>query len=277
MEFARPIEVNLDDARPSFFDLLAKSNFDNLLQPLIEPFLAPQFPSAHERIYFAVKAVIDLAMISGFGGITSEVFYGLERHVTSHKSVLYLVTLLECHLFPLIKSNAHFQSFFPKSLIKLLKCLDVLVKLAYITGDTKSFSLLHFITGITFKHSSTTLYDRTDTLGKIVKYFMISGQLVVYLIQSGFFDRIKSRNQIKNRNIPSIAPDVSDLALKADPHGFPVPPRAGICPVCSEEWKNPVALSSGYIYCQKCIKSDMSLCPVTRLKISGIIPLFLQY
>lgn len=214
-----------------------------------------------------------MGMIAGFGGIASEVFYGLERNVTHSNSILYLVTLLECHLFPLLKSHV---SLVPKSLIKLLKFLDVLVKLAYITGDTKSFSLLHFITGITYKHSSTTLYDRTDVLGKIVKSFMIGGQLAVYLIQSGVFDRLKASNKFKNQAISSVAPDISELTPKAHPNGFPVPPRAGICPLCSSEWKNPVALSSGYIYCQKCIKSDMSHCPVTRIKISRVIPLFLQ-
>lgn len=278
MEFARPLDGNLEDPQPSFFDLLAQSNFDRLLQPLFEPVLAPQFPSTHRKIFYTLKAAVDLGMVAGFGGIASEVFYGLERHASSNKNILlYLVTLLECHLFPLLKTNSRIASLVPQSLGKILKFLDVLVKLAYITGDTKSFSLLHFITGITYKHSSTTIYNRTDALGKIAKSILISGQLLVYLIQSGVFDKLKARNhRFKNQVISSVAPDIEELTPKPHPHGYPAPPRAGICPLCSSEWNNPVVLSSGYIFCQKCIKSDLQYCPVTRLKISRIVPLFLQ-
>ena len=48
----------------------------------------------------------------------------------------------------------------PDTLKKILKLLDVLVKLAYITSDSKSFSLIHFVTGIYYEHSSTDVYER---------------------------------------------------------------------------------------------------------------------
>lgn len=271
MEFARPID-SVNEAQPSFFDLIAKSNFDNLLTQLIKP----QIPSTRANfIFYGVKAAVDLGMLASFGGIASEVVYGLER--TSKRNwLLYLVTLLENHLIPLFFETVNLPlSLVPEPLKKLAKFLDILVKLAYITTDCKSFSLLHFLTGIIYKHSTTDIYERTDFLGRLVKSILIGGQLGIFLIQSGVFDKLKNRgNQII---VPSTAPDISKLIPKPHPQGYPVPQRAGICPLCLETWKDPVVISSGYVYCQKCIKNNKTTtsCPVTRTPINHFIPLFL--
>lgn len=270
MEFVRPID-SVNEPQPSFFDLLAKSNFDNLLTQMIKP----QIPGSKANfIFYGVKAAVDLGMLASFGGIASEVVYGLER--TSKwklKWSLYLVTLLENHLIPLLFETVKVPPL-PEPLKKLTRLLDILVKLAYITTDCKSFSLLHFLTGIIYKHSTTDIYERTDFWGRLVKSILIGGQLGIFLIQSGVFDKFKNRgNQVI---VPSTAPDISKLIPKPHPKGYPVPQRAGICPLCLETWKDPVVISSGYVYCQKCIKNNKATCcPVTRTPIHHLILLFL--
>lgn len=269
MEFARPIDSNV--IQPSFFDLLSQSNFESLLLSLFEPSIIHNLKYG-KALFYGVKAVIDLAMVAGFGGITSEVIYGLERahrlgkHNKIGKSIIHLVTLLECHLIPFLNLKL------PDTLKKILKLLDVLVKLAYITSDSKSFSLLHLITGIYYEHSSTDVYERQDPLGKIIKTVLIGGQLAVYLIQSGVFEKLKSSPTPQTSIEP---PEMSKLIPQSDPNGFPVPKRAGICPCCLNPWKDPVVIPSGYIYCSKCIKNYTS-CPITKTFISHFIPLFLQ-
>lgn len=278
MEFVRPIDsvVNDEAEQPSFFDLLAQSSFEKLLPPLVKPSLSTIFPLKADLIFYGVKAAIDLGMMANFGGITSEVVYGLERTRSSKKWLLYIVTFLENHLIPFLSETGRltrFTSVIPESLKKLAKLLDALIKLAYITSDCKSFSLLHFITRITYKHSSTDIYERSDLLGRLVKTILIGGQLGIYLVQSGVFEKL--RNPTNQFIIPSTAPDIYKLVPKPHPEGYPLPQRAGICPICLEAWKNPVALSSGVVYCRKCVKSDCRTCPVTRIAVSHFIPLFL--
>ena len=267
MEFARPIDSVNNETQPSFFDLLAQSNFDNLLTQFLKPQI---IHSKANFIFYGVKAAVDLGMLASFGGIASEVVYGLER-TGKRKWLVYLVTLIENHLFPLLANN-----FLPSPLKKLTKLLDILVKLAYITSDCKSFTLLHFLTGTIYKHNSTDIYERTDFWGRVVKSILISGQLGIFLIQSGVFEKLKIRsNQV---SIPSTAPDIFKLIPVPHPEGYPVPQRAGICPLCLETWKNPIIISSGYVYCQKCIKSEKGnwkSCPVTRTPINHLIPLYL--
>lgn len=261
MEFARPVDTKL--VQPSFFDLLAQSNFESLFFSLFQPLLRP-------APFYAVKAAIDLGMVAGFGGITSEVIYGLERaHRLGNQSkkgklIVYLVTFLECHLIPFLKLKL------PEPIGKIVKFFDVLVKLAYITSDSKSFSLLHLLTGISYQHSNNDIYERQDALGKIIKTVLIAGQLTVYLIQSGVFDKLKSPSQT-----PQNSPEISKLIPQPHPNGFPVPKRAGICPCCLNSWKDPIVISSGYIYCSKCIKSYKT-CPITKSPVNHFIPLFLQ-
>lgn len=273
MEFARPIDSVNNEPQPSFFDLLAQSNFDKLLTQFLKP---QNNYSKANFIFYGVKAAVDLGMLAGFGGIASEVVYGLER-TGKRKWLLYLVTLIEIHLVPLLSETVNFPSFIPEPLKKLTKLLDILVKLAYITSDCKSFTLIHFLTGTIYKHNLTDIYERTDFWGRVVKSILISGQLGIFLIQSGVFEKLKNRS--KQISIPSTTPDISKLIPKPHPEGYPVPQRAGICPLCLETWKNPVVVSSGYVYCQKCIKSDngdlKSCCPVTRTPINHLIPLFL--
>lgn len=261
MEFARPVDTKL--VQPSFFDLLAQSNFESLLFSLFQPLLRP-------AQFYGLKAAIDLGMVAGFGGITSEVIYGLERaHRLGNQSktgklIVYLVTLLECHLVPFLKLKL------PEPLRKIVKFLDVFVKLAYVTSDSKSFSLLHLLTGISYQHSNNDIYERQDTLGKIIKTVLIVGQLAVYLIQSGVLEKLKSPSQTQ----PNL-PEISKLIPQPHPNGFPVPKCAGICPCCLNSWKDPIVISSGFIYCSKCIKS-YETCPITQSPISHFIPLFLQ-
>lgn len=273
MEFARPIDSVDDTQSPSFFDLLAQNNFENLLVQLIKPsFINSKTKTA---FFYGFKAAIDLGMLAGFGGIASEVVYGLER-TSRRKWLLYLVTLIETHLIPFLSEIKSLPFKIPESLKKLTKLLDVIVKLAYITSDCKSFSLLHFLTGIIYKHSSTDVYERNDIPSRIVKTILITGQLAIFLLQSGVFDKLK--NPVNRIVIPSTPPNISQLLPKPHPQGYPVPQRAGICPLCLESWKNPVALSSGFVYCQKCIKNDKTnwkICPVTRTPIHHFIPLFL--
>lgn len=270
MEFARPID-SVNEIQPSFFDLLAQSNFDNLLTQLIKP----KIPNL---IFYSVKAAVDLGMLAGFGGITSEVVYGLERSC-KRKWLLYLVTFLEKHFIPFLSETVNISTFIPAKLLNPLKkltvLLDILVKLAYITADCKSFSLLHFSTGIVYKHTSTEIYERTDFSGRLVKSILVASQLGIFLYQSGVFEKLKHRrDQVV---LPSTAPDISKLIPKAHPEGFPPPQRAGICPLCLESWKNPVLLSSsGYVYCHACIiKNDWKYCPITKTPIKKLIPLFL--
>lgn len=264
MEFARPIDSSTNSLQPSFFDLLSQSNFESLLHSLFQPLLRP-------AQFYGVKAVLDLGMVAGFGGTGSEVIYGLERaHRLGNRSktgrvVVYLVTLLECHLIPFLKLKL------PEPLRRIAKFLDVLVKLAYITSDSKSFTLLHLLTGVSYQHASTDIYERQDALGKIVKTILVGGQLAVYLIQSGVFEKLKSPSVPNSRE----SPEISKLIPQPHPNGFPVPKRAGICPCCLNSWKDPVVISSGYIYCSRCIKSYKT-CPITRSPISHFIPLFLQ-
>ena len=269
MEFARPIDSSTNLIQPSFFDLLSQSNFESLLYSLFEPLVSN---SKHGRaLFYSGKAVLDLLMVAGFGGITSEVIYGLERVGSRNKTgklIIYLVTLLECHLSPFLKLKL------PGKLGKIVKFLDILVKLAYITSDSSSFNLLHFITGISYQHSRTDVYERQDTLGKIIKMLLIGGQLTVYLIQSGVFERMKSSPSPSSPS-NSHPPEIAKLIPRPDPNGFPVPKRAGICPCCLNSWRNPIVISSGYIYCSNCIK-NYKTCPVTKASISHFIPLFLQ-
>lgn len=255
MEFARPVDSS-SSIQPSFFDLLSQSNFESLLQTLLP----------HRPLFHALKVAVDLAMVAGFGGITSEVIYGLERRSPKGKLMVYLVTLVECHLVPFFK----FKLKLPEPLNKIVKLLDLLVKLAYITSDSKSFSLLHLLTGISFHHTSVDVYERQDTLGKIIKTILIGGQLAVYLLQSGVFEKLKSPIGLSN----PAPPEISKLIPQPHPNGFPIPKRAGICPCCLNSWKDPIVISSGYIFCSKCIKSYKT-CPVTRLPISHLVPLFL--
>lgn len=274
MEFARPIDSSTNLIQPSFFDLLSQSNFESLIYSLFEPPIALLQASDNRRaLFYGVKAMIDLGMVAGFGGITSEVIYGLERahrlgaHNKIGKTIIYLVTLLECHLVPFLKLKL------PQPLKKIVKFLDLLIKLAYITSDSKSFSLLHFLTGISYQHSGTDVYEQQETFGKIIKTLLIGGQLAVYLIQSGVLEKLKSPSQTSPNSIEP--PEISKLIPQPHPKGFPTPKRAGICPCCLESWKDPVVISSGYIYCSKCIKSYKS-CPVTKTPIFHFIPLFLQ-
>jgi hypothetical protein len=273
MEFARPID-HVNETRPSFFDLLAKSNFDNLLTQLLKP----QIPESRANfIFYGVKAAVDLGMLASFGGTASEVVYGLER-TNKRKWLLYFVTLLENHLIPLLSDTSNVSNSFTlltgPPFKKFTRLLDILVKLAYITADCKSFSLLHFLTGTFYKHSTTDIYERTDFWGRLVKSILIGGQLGIFLIQSGVFDKLKNRgNQIF---VPSTAPDISKLIPKPHPEGYPPPQRAGICPLCLETWANPVVITSGYVYCRKCIKNIKgNTCPITRTPINHLIPLFL--
>ena len=177
MEFARPIDSSTNLVQPSFFDLLSQSHFESLLHSLFEPL-------RHRRtLFYGIKAVIDLGMVAGFGGITTEVIYGLERVNRLGKQsrtgtlIIYLVTLIECHLIPVLNLKL------PKPLKKIVQFLDVLVKLAYITSDSKSFSLLHFLTGISYEHSRTDVYERHDILGKIIKTILIQGYFLVSTFQ----------------------------------------------------------------------------------------------
>lgn len=276
MEFARPIDSGAS-IRPSFFDLLAKSNFESLLPPLFDPLLHTSSFKGR-LIFYGVKTGVDLGLLAGFGGTASEVFYGLER-TCKNKWLLYAVTLLESHIFPLLQHVKLSESF-----KKLVQVLDVLVKLAYICGDCKSFSLLHFISGINYRHARADVYERNDLSARLVRYFLISGQLVVYLVQSGLVEKLKlhfsqgeSFNYKDSNNaIPSTPPDISFLTPNPHPKGHPAPQRAGLCPICLDSWNDPVILNSGFVYCRKCIKEDCKQCPVTLLKLTSVTPIFLN-
>lgn len=283
MEFARPLDTD-SSLRPSFFDLLAKSNFESLLPPLFEPLLqtSRSADSSKSRLLFhAVKAIVDLSLLAGFGATASEVFYGLERSCR-RKWLLYAVTILETHLFPLFQQHKLAEKL-PRSLKKIVQILDVIVKLAYICGDCKSFSLLHFISGISYRHARVDVYERDDLFARLIRYFLITGQLTVYLVQSGFLDKLKqlflsdaSFRPSAIDSIPSAPPDISRLTPKPHPKGHPAPQRAGLCPICLNSWKDPVILNSGFVYCRKCFKVEWQQCPVTLIKLTSQTPIFLN-
>lgn len=263
MEFARPLDC--DVLQPSFFDLLSLQNFNQLLPALFEPFTRQ---NQRNKLIFAVgRAVVDLVMMAGFGGTATEVIYGLERVCKrpGSKWIIYLVTILESHLHhvPL-----------PSTFKRLLQFLDLGIKLSYITNDSKSFSLLHALTGIIYKHSSTDVYERRDPMGRIIKSLLVVGQLVVFLIQSGVLDRNKKQSIISSSSSPP--PQPSPLSLSPPPHpdGYPLPKRSGICPCCLEKFLEPVAVvSSGYVYCRRCLGRRVE-CPVTKIPINRIISLY---
>ena len=274
MEFARPIDTNFTDIQPSFFDLIAKGNFETLLPSLFEPLLAPKFPQHHKLVFYLGKAILDVAMVAGLGGTAGEVVYGLERSSKRGTLLVCLVTLLECHLLPFLSETTELFSSLPHSLRRLSQFLDLLVKVAYITSDCKSFSLLHFLTGISFKHSSTDIYERTDLLAKLIKTALIGGQLAVFLIQSGVLAKFKKGTTSSITS--STPPEITNLVPAPHPQGYPLPRRAGTCPCCTGDWKDPVVItSSGYVYCKKCL-INWKTCPVTRIPILNTISLFLN-
>lgn len=278
MEFARPVDLANGGIQPSFFDLLAQLNFDNILPALFSPIFG------NSSLFWTGKAVVDLAMLAGFKGTLSEVVYGLERKraVASarlrHNWIIYLSVLLESPLLtasiesiPLLKSID-----FRLPLKNILKSLDILTKLAYITGDCKSFSLLHLLLGVSYKHSSVDVYGRSDAVARIVKAVLVLGQLAVFSIQSGILEKIKSATRIPSSSLPQLPPNPSTLLPKAHPNGYPRPKRPGLCPCCLEKWKDPVVVgSSGIVYCKGCLEGKRE-CPVTKILISDLIPIFLN-
>jgi hypothetical protein len=223
---------------------------------------------------------MDLAMLAGFGGTTSEVFYGLER-TANQKWIIYLVTLIETHFIPLLDQSNSLISRLPKQFRKLVQILDVIVKLAYITGDCKSFSFLHLISGIQYRYSAFDVYERNDLSANLVKIFLIGGQLTIYLVQSGIFYKMQNRlfsnrHTIKFSASTPFPPDISSLTPKPHLHGHPAPQRAGICPICLDPWTEPIILDSGYIYCKKCLRTELLECPVTKITVSTYTPLYLS-
>lgn len=316
MEFARPID-SLTNPQPSFFDLLNQSNFEKLLIPL----LLPNFPN--RLTFFALKGLVDLVGIWKFGGVVSEIVYGIERgvrnqditsnsnsnsnstngnnNIHSHNQIshshghspliIYLVTCLECHIIPYFfsKQQQPYSLNIPHKavLTKIFKFLDVLVKICYITGDCQSFTLLHFLTGIVYKSSGRDIYERSDPVSRGVQWLILSGQLIVFLVQSGVIEKLKQKFvSVSNPDTAisafkytstSTTPESDhflSIAPKPHPKGFPIPLRAGLCPCCLNAWKDPVAVSTGFVYCKNCVKNSKT-CPITNIPISKIFPLFI--
>lgn len=273
MEFARPVDSNAEGAPPSVFDLMAQANLEKLL-----PSLFGSTGSINQSFLLqAGKAVLDVAMLAKFGGIASEVIYGLERRCTHNKTwILYAITLTECHIIPLLRTRF---ARIPAVLQRSLQILNAIVKILYISGDCRSFSLLHWLGGVFLRHSTTDIYERTDLASRGLKWLLVGSQLALFLFQSGVFDRLyKSPASIAQQTafMPSVPPNLALCLPKPHPNGLQLPPKSsGVCPACLESWREPMAVSTGVIYCRSCIEGKAK-CLVTLLPITHFIPLFLQ-
>ena len=131
------------------------------------------------------------------------------------------------------------------------------------------------------------IYERNDPISKVLKWLILSGQLTLFLIQSGVVEKFKQKfNSSKSGtngisafkySSTSTSPEPDHflkMAPKAHPNGFPIPLRAGLCPCCLNPWKDPVVVLTGFVYCRNCVK-DSRTCPVTNIPISSLFPLFI--
>lgn len=278
MEFARPID-SASTEQPTIFDVMAEKNAESLIKPLFDSFISEIFTTPlrwKSEMYYCGRAALDLFMLNSFQGTLTEVIYGIKRESNrgNRKIFVSFITILECHIIPYI---SHKVPKIPAKILKILGLMDAAIKLAYMTGDCKSFGLAHFLLGIVYRQNDFNWYDEEDFISKCIKWILLTGQFLLYLAQSGVFEKIK---QLRDRPLnqtsknTSTPPDMTKLCPPAHPNGCPVPLKAGICPVCLTSWKNPVAFPSGYVYCKNCVKNT---CPITKISFDfkHLFPIYL--
>ena len=239
---------------PGFLDLQLTSDFLSQLPAVVEfglDWVVSKEPKVQDYISnWRPKLAFLLALAEGasltkYRASMSERMFGLKRAPLSRFGLV--LSLIELSILPLLKGKTK----------ENIVALNALYRLLFLFGYTKYWSPLQHIAGIKIVRGSLPSSGST----------LLS---VLYLVQLMQWLHANKQSFIPVATFnPPPPPEKAGLAGKHC--SIPVDPL--LCPLCKLNRANPTTITTGYVFCFKCIDTFVKqhhCCPITAQEVSEV-------